>query len=156
MSVILWCQEHPHISCHVARSYSTSICVVWRYNCNTSICVVWRSNRNIYVLQNLETVLIISAPFVTYLHPFFSREKSFWCSFQPAFYPCVTSEPFTPKPPRFCSGMSSRAPLPRVNPKDLYTWASSELLDECSCLLSTRAIREHKGDSCSYDHRAFA
>ena len=33
----------------------------------------------------------------------------------------------------------------------LYTWASSELLDECSCLLSTRAIREHKGDSCSYD-----
>ena len=34
--------------------------------------------------------------------------------------------------------------------------ASRELLDECSCLLSTRAIREHKGDSCSYDHRAFA
>ena len=45
---------------------------------------------------------------------------------------------------------------PRINPKDLYTWASSELLDECSCLLSTRAIREHKGDSCSYNHRAFA
>jgi len=52
--------------------------------------------------------------------------------------------------------MSSHVPPPRVNPKDLYTWASSELLDECSCLLSTRAIREHKGDSCSYDHRAFA
>ena len=52
--------------------------------------------------------------------------------------------------------MSSRAPPPRVNPKDLYTWASSELLDECSCLLSTMAIREHKGDSCSYNHRAFA
>ena len=52
--------------------------------------------------------------------------------------------------------MSSRVPPPRFNPKDLYTWASSELLDECSCLLSTRAIREHKGDSCSYDHRAFA
>jgi len=52
--------------------------------------------------------------------------------------------------------MSSRVPPPRVNPKDLYTWASSELLDECSCLLSTRAIREHKGDSCSYNHRAFA
>jgi len=51
--------------------------------------------------------------------------------------------------------MSSRAPPLRVYPKDLYTWASSELLDECSCLLSTRAIREHKGDSCSYDHRAF-
>jgi len=45
---------------------------------------------------------------------------------------------------------------PRVNPKDLYPWASRELLDECSCLLSTRAIREHKGDSCFYNHRAFA
>ena len=52
--------------------------------------------------------------------------------------------------------MSSRVPSPRINPKDLYTWASSELLNECSCLLSTRAIREHKGDSCSYNHRAFA
>ncbi|XP_068503864.1 uncharacterized protein [Phaseolus vulgaris] len=51
--------------------------------------------------------------------------------------------------------MSSRVPPPKVNPKDLYTWASSELLDECSCFLSTRAIREHKGDSCSYDHCAF-
>ena len=55
-----------------------------------------------------------------------------------------------------CADMSSHAPPPRVNPKDLYAWASRELLDECSCLLSTRAIREHKGDSCSYDHRAFA
>ena len=52
--------------------------------------------------------------------------------------------------------MSSRIPSPRVNPKDLYTWASSELLDECSCLLSTLAIRKHKGESCSYNHRAFA
>ena len=52
--------------------------------------------------------------------------------------------------------MSSHVPPPRVSPKDLYAWASRELLDECSCLLSTRAIREHKGDSCSYDHRAFA
>ena len=52
--------------------------------------------------------------------------------------------------------MSSHAASSRVNPKDLYPWASSELLDECSCLLSTRAIREHKGESCSYDHRAFA
>ena len=73
-----------------------------------------------------------------------------------AVYPCVTSELFTFKPPRFHLGMSSRAPPHRVGSKDLYTWASSELLDECSCLLSTRAIREHKGDSCSYDHRAFA
>ena len=52
--------------------------------------------------------------------------------------------------------MSSHAASPRVSPRDLYPWASSELLDECSCLLATRAIREHKGDSCSYDHRAFA
>ena len=52
--------------------------------------------------------------------------------------------------------MSSRASPHRINPKDLYPWASSELLDECSCLLTSRAIREHKGDSCSYDHRAFA
>jgi len=52
--------------------------------------------------------------------------------------------------------MSSRATPPRVNPKDLYPWALRELLDECSCLLSTRAIREHKGDPCSYDHCAFA
>ena len=52
--------------------------------------------------------------------------------------------------------MSSHAASSRVRPKDLYPWASNELLDECSCLLSTRAIREHKGESCSYDHRAFA
>ena len=52
--------------------------------------------------------------------------------------------------------MSSRIPPSRVKPKVLYTWASSELLDECSCLLSTMAIRKHKGESCSYNHRAFA
>ena len=52
--------------------------------------------------------------------------------------------------------MSSQPPPPRVNPKDFYAWASRELLDECSSLLSTRAVREHMGDSCSYDHRAFA
>ena len=44
--------------------------------------------------------------------------------------------------------MSSHVPPPRFSPKDLYAWASRELLDECSCLLSR--------DSCSYDHRAFA
>ena len=52
--------------------------------------------------------------------------------------------------------MSTHPPPPRVNPKDLYAWASRELLDECSSLLSTRAVREHMGDPCSYDHRAFA
>jgi len=52
--------------------------------------------------------------------------------------------------------MSTNPPTPRVNPKDLYVWASRELLDECSSLLSTRALREHVGEACSYDHRAFA
>jgi len=46
-----------------------------------------------------------------------------------------------------CGDMSSHAPLPRVNPKNLYAWASRELLDECSSLFSTRAIREHMGGS---------
>jgi len=52
--------------------------------------------------------------------------------------------------------MSTNPPSPRVNPKDLYAWASSELLDECSSLLSVRARREHVGDPSTYDHHAFA
>jgi len=52
--------------------------------------------------------------------------------------------------------MSANPSSSRVVYKDLYPWASSELLDEYSCLLSTRPIREHKGDPCSYNHRAFA
>ena len=75
------------------------------------------------------------------------------------FYPRISSEPFSfdlPTPSQILSRHVFLCPSPRVNPKDLYTWASSELLDECSCLLSTRAIRKQKGDSCSYDHRAFA
>jgi len=52
--------------------------------------------------------------------------------------------------------MSTNPPSPRVNPKDLYAWASRELLDECSSLLSVRARREHVGDPSTYDHRAFA
>ena len=55
-----------------------------------------------------------------------------------------------------CTNMSTPPSPLRVNPKDLYAWASRELLDECSSLLSARAIRENKGDPCSYDHRAFA
>ena len=43
----------------------------------------------------------------------------------------------------------------RAAHKDLYPWASSELLDEYSCLLSTRALREHVGEECSYNRRAF-
>jgi len=50
--------------------------------------------------------------------------------------------------------MSTNPPSPRTKPQDLYAWASRELLDECSSLLSSRALREHVG--CSYDHRAFA
>jgi len=41
--------------------------------------------------------------------------------------------------------MSTNPPTPRVNPKDLYAWASRELLDECSSLLFARALREHVG-----------
>jgi len=52
--------------------------------------------------------------------------------------------------------MSTNPPSPRTKPQDLYAWASRELLDECSSLLSSRALREHVGDPCSYDHRAFA
>jgi len=52
--------------------------------------------------------------------------------------------------------MSSNPSSSRVSPKDLYAWASRELLDECSSLLSARARREHVGDSSTYDHRAFA
>ena len=55
-----------------------------------------------------------------------------------------------------CADMSSHPPPPRVNPKELYAWASHELLDEFSNLLSTRAVRENMGDPCSYNHRAFA
>ena len=44
-----------------------------------------------------------------------------------------------------CANMSTNPPTPRVIPKDLYVWASRELLDECSSLLSAKALREHVG-----------
>ena len=52
--------------------------------------------------------------------------------------------------------MSTNPSSSRVGHKDLYPWASSELLDECSSLLSTKALREHVGEECSYDRHAFA
>jgi len=51
--------------------------------------------------------------------------------------------------------MSTNPPSSRVNHKDLYAWASRELLDECSSLVSVRAWRDHVGDPSTYDHRAF-
>ena len=51
--------------------------------------------------------------------------------------------------------MSANPPSSRVNHKDLYAWASGELLDECSSLVSTKAVRDHIGEPITYDHRAF-
>jgi len=51
--------------------------------------------------------------------------------------------------------MTANPPPPRVNHKDFYTWASDELLDECSSLVSTKAWRDHVRDPSTYDHRAF-
>jgi len=52
--------------------------------------------------------------------------------------------------------MSANPSSPKVNHKELYAWASRELLDECSGLLSVSARSEHVGDPSTYDHRAFA
>jgi len=47
-------------------------------------------------------------------------------------------------------------PLPlNVNYRDLYSWAPVELLDKCSSLVSTKALRDHVGETITYDHRAF-
>jgi len=52
--------------------------------------------------------------------------------------------------------MIANLPSSRVNHRNLYAWASDELLDECSSLVSTKARRDHVGDPSTYDHRAFA
>jgi len=52
--------------------------------------------------------------------------------------------------------MMANPPSPRVNHRDLYAWAPDELFDECSSLVSTKAWRDHVGDPCTYDLRAFA
>ena len=52
--------------------------------------------------------------------------------------------------------MSVNPPSSRVNQRDLYVWASGELLDECSSLVSTKALRDHIGEPSTYDHCAFA
>jgi len=51
--------------------------------------------------------------------------------------------------------MSAHPPSSRINHKDLYAWASGELFDECSSLVSTKAVRDHIGEPITYDHRAF-
>jgi len=51
--------------------------------------------------------------------------------------------------------MSANPPSSRVNHRDLYVWASGELLDECSSVVSTNALRDHIGEPITYDHRAF-
>ena len=74
------------------------------------------------------------------------------------FFPSIAS--LNPRPAISSSPTHTEMPVnpssSRVSYKNLYPWASSELLDEHSCLLSTRAVREHKGDPCSNDHCAFA
>jgi len=47
-------------------------------------------------------------------------------------------------------------PPPKVNYRALYPWALDGLLDEYSSLVSTKAWRDHVGESSAYDHRAFA
>ena len=51
---------------------------------------------------------------------------------------------------------TSNPPPPKVNYRALYSWAPDELFDEYSSLTSTKAWRDHIGESNVYDHRAFA
>ena len=51
---------------------------------------------------------------------------------------------------------TSNPPPPKVNYRALYPGAPDELLDEYSSLTSTKAWRDHIGESSIYDHRAFA
>jgi len=51
---------------------------------------------------------------------------------------------------------TANPPPSKVNYRALYPWASDELLEEYSCLVSTKAWRDHVGQSSAYDHRAFA
>jgi len=50
---------------------------------------------------------------------------------------------------------TTNPPPPKVNHRALYPWAPDELLDEYSSLVSTKAWRDHVGESSAYDHRAF-
>ena len=52
--------------------------------------------------------------------------------------------------------MTSSPPPPKINYRALYPWAPDELLNEYSSLVSTKAWRDHVGESSTYDHRAFA
>jgi len=47
-------------------------------------------------------------------------------------------------------------PPPKINYRALYSWASDELLEECSTLTSMKDWRDHIEGSGVYQHRAFA
>jgi len=50
---------------------------------------------------------------------------------------------------------TANPPPPKVDYRALYPWAPSELHDKFSSLVSSKAWRDHVGDSSAYDHRAF-
>ena len=51
--------------------------------------------------------------------------------------------------------MTANPPPLNVNYRDLYSRAPVELLDECSSLVSTKALRDQVGETITYDHHAF-
>ena len=46
-------------------------------------------------------------------------------------------------------------PPPRVDYKALYSWASDELLNECTTLTTIRDVEDHRGDLLLYNFNAF-
>jgi len=46
-------------------------------------------------------------------------------------------------------------PPPRVDYKTLYSWASDELLNECTTLTTIKDVEDHRGDPLLYNFNAF-
>jgi len=46
-------------------------------------------------------------------------------------------------------------PPPRVDYKALYSWASDELLNECTTLTTIKDVEDHRGDPLLYNFNAF-
>ena len=46
-------------------------------------------------------------------------------------------------------------PPPRVDYKALYSWASDELLNECTALTTIRDVEDHRGDPLLYNFNAY-